>query len=201
MYRTQVKMLSLWKTILSHFDLAILYKALYPLREAPSVLSMVPTTHYATSLLRRFATGCLKSSYSLAFEAHSRGRRRCDSNSVFEWVSRFDRFCVFLCALKIVSTIPKKILKILPNLAGFRLDRFDKSLYNWKLSFYTLICPRRRQFLGVGGNKYLVFRGNATKIFSIASQILAKEKTKNFGVRKKFFKLTTKIGGTQSPTT
>ena len=37
MYRTQVKMLSIRETELSHFDLAILYKTVYPLREAPSV--------------------------------------------------------------------------------------------------------------------------------------------------------------------
>ena len=48
--RTQVKMLSLWKMTLSHFDLAILYNALYPLREAPSVPSKVSFTHYATPL-------------------------------------------------------------------------------------------------------------------------------------------------------
>ncbi len=47
----------------SHFDLAILYKTVYPLREAPSVPSKLPFTHYATSLLRRSATEYLKSSY------------------------------------------------------------------------------------------------------------------------------------------
>ena len=35
---------------MSHFDLAILYKALFPLREAPSVPSIVSYTHYATPL-------------------------------------------------------------------------------------------------------------------------------------------------------
>ena len=50
LYRTQVKMLGLWKTIWAHFDLAILYKALFPLREAPSVPSKVSYSHYATPL-------------------------------------------------------------------------------------------------------------------------------------------------------
>ena len=35
--RTQVKMLNVRKIRWSHFDIAILYKASYPLREAPSV--------------------------------------------------------------------------------------------------------------------------------------------------------------------
>ena len=36
--------------IRSHFDLAILYKTGYPLREAPSVPSKVSFSHYATPL-------------------------------------------------------------------------------------------------------------------------------------------------------
>ena len=50
LYRTQVKMLSIRKIVWLHFDLAILYKAVVPLREDPSVPSMVSFTHYATPL-------------------------------------------------------------------------------------------------------------------------------------------------------
>ncbi len=49
--------------IWSHFDLAILYNALYPLREDPSTLSKVSYSHYATPL-------CAKKKRSLAVEAY-----------------------------------------------------------------------------------------------------------------------------------
>ena len=47
-------MLSLWKTEWSHFDLAILYNTVYPLREDPSVPSKVSFTHYATPLWAKY---------------------------------------------------------------------------------------------------------------------------------------------------
>ena len=54
---------SLLKMRWSHFDLAILYKAVYPLREAPSVPSKVSYFHYATPL-------CAIIQQSLAVEAY-----------------------------------------------------------------------------------------------------------------------------------